>query len=53
MSLTRTQNSDTFVTHAEMILAAADQQRHIQPLTEGEGAFGLPDAYRVTASTLR
>lgn len=53
MSGTRTQNSDTFVTHAETILAAADQRRHIQPLTECEGAFGLNDAYRVTAEIRR
>jgi len=36
-----------------MILAAADQHRHIQPLTEREGSFGLAEAYRVTAEVRR
>jgi hypothetical protein len=33
MTLTRSPNEDAFVNHADMILAAADQQSHIQPLT--------------------
>lgn len=53
MSLTRPQNADAFVNHAEAILAAADQHRHIQPLTEREGSFSLSDAYRVTAEIRR
>jgi 2-oxo-3-hexenedioate decarboxylase len=53
MTLTRSPNEDAFVNHADMILAAADQQSHIQPLTEREGSFGLSDAYRVTAEVRR
>ena len=53
MSLTRPQDADTFVNHAETVLAAADQHRHIQPLTDREESFGLTDAYRVTAEVRR
>lgn len=53
MSLTRSQDGDTSVHHAETILAAADEHRHIQPLAEREGSFGLPEAYRVTAEVRR
>jgi 2-oxo-3-hexenedioate decarboxylase len=53
MTLTRSPNPDRFVNYAESILAAADLHRHIQPLTEREGSFGLGDAYRVTAEVRR
>jgi len=53
MTLTHSPTADTFVTHAEMILAAADEHRHIQPLTDRERSFDLIDAYRVTAEIRR
>jgi len=53
MTITRSPSADMFETHAQTILAAADERRHIQPLTELEGSFGLGDAYRVTAEVVR
>jgi 2-oxo-3-hexenedioate decarboxylase len=53
MALTRSPTADMFETHAQTILAAADERRQIQPFTEREGSFGLGDAYRVTAEVRR
>ena len=53
MTLTCSPTAHTFETDAETILAAADQCRHIQPLTEREDSFGLTAAYRVTAEVRR
>ena len=53
MSLNCFQNADALVNHAEAILSAAHQHRHIQPLTAQQGSFGLSNAYRVTAEIRR
>jgi 2-oxo-3-hexenedioate decarboxylase len=47
------QNADASVHSAATILAASDERRHIAPLTERDGSFGLTDAYRVTAEVRR
>lgn len=48
------ENTDKFATSAAMILAAADQHRHIPLLTsEGKNGLDLVGAYRITAELRR
>jgi 2-oxo-3-hexenedioate decarboxylase len=53
MSLALHQDVDASIHSAATILAASDGRRHIAPLTERDGSFGLSDAYRVTAEVRR
>jgi hypothetical protein len=45
MSLAPHQDADASIHSAETIIDASDERRHIAPLTERDGSFGLRDAY--------
>ena len=53
MRFTLYQDAGASIHSVATILAASDERRHIAPLTERDGSFGLIDAYRVTAEVRR